>query len=56
MRNLSKIALPVRKPLAIIESNFPADAAMVAGAVVIYLILRTILSTPDTRQTRAAHA
>jgi bile acid:Na+ symporter, BASS family len=42
--------------LAIVKSNFPEQSAMVAGAVVIYLIIRMILTVPYLRKRRQAHA
>ena len=42
--------------LAIVKSNFPVDAAMISGAVVIYLILRAMLSHPCLRGRQPGHA
>jgi len=56
-RTVLAIATSSRHPglaLAIAGANFPGQGKLVAGAVVIYLILRTILAVPYVRWRRRA--
>jgi BASS family bile acid:Na+ symporter len=56
-RTVLAIATAARHPalaLAIAKANFPEQSPLVAGAVVIYLLLRLILSIPYTRWRKQA--
>jgi BASS family bile acid:Na+ symporter len=56
-RTMLAIATSSRHPglaLAIAKANFPEQITLVAGAVVIYLVLRLILAIPYTRWRRHA--
>ena len=58
-RSALGVASSARHPaiaLAIAKSNFPDQSSLIAGAVVIYLIFRTILSIPYSRSRKARHA
>ena len=51
-RTALAIATPARHPglaVAIAQANYPQQSRLVAGAVVIYLILRVLLSLPYLR-------
>ena len=55
VRTALAIATPARHPglaVAIAQANYPAQSRLVAGAVVIYLILRVLLSFPYARWQR----